>query len=267
MTDRHRTGTGRETALRFAVRAWAAWAGGLQTRQDWHAWAAAPHLPPAQPESPALPQMAPMLRRRLPPLGRVALAPAYACVPADAAGGAAAGVIPAIFASRHGDTGRLVTMLSELAVGDALSPTAFGLSVHNAIGAVRSIDVADPGNLQALSAGRDTVETAVLEACSLLADGAPEVLLVHYEAPLAAPYAAFADEAEALYSWCWRLAAPRAGEPCYTLALADGRNTDSAPPPGMPLPHGLEVLRFMLAGEPRLCHRGESADWQWQRHG
>ncbi|WP_354686484.1 beta-ketoacyl synthase chain length factor [Cupriavidus necator] len=253
-------------ALAFGIRAWSAWAGGLHAPDDWRAWSTAPQLPAAPAEPPALPQMAAMLRRRLPLLGRVALASAYACAPGGSVAAAGAG-IPAIFASRHGDTGRLVTMLTELAAGEALSPTAFGLSVHNAIGAVRSIDLADTANLQALSAGRDTVETAVLEACSLLADGADEVMLVHYDEPVAAPYAPFADEPACLYSWCWRLGAPRAGEPYYTLALADDAGATDAAPHLQHLPHGLDVLRFMLAGDAQLRYRGEHACWRWQRHG
>ncbi|WP_455288750.1 beta-ketoacyl synthase chain length factor [Cupriavidus necator] len=249
-----------DMALAFGILAWSAWAGGLHAADDWRAWSAAPHLPAAPAEAPALPQMAAMLRRRLPGLGRVALASAYGCATGDSAA-----EVPAVFASRHGDTGRLVTMLTELAAGEALSPTAFGLSVHNAIGALRSIDLADTGNLLALSAGRDTVEVAVLEACSLLADGAPEVLLVHYDEPVAAPYAAFADEPACPYSWCWRIAAPRAGEPFYTLALTD--EPAAAVPPLPHLPHGLDVLRFMLAGDAQLRYRGEHAGWRWQRHG
>lgn len=241
----------------FGIRAWSAWAQDLPTQDDWRAWSAAPQLPEPPIEPPALPQMAAMLRRRLPSIGRVALASAYACAPS------AVGT-PAVFASRHGDTRRLATMLKELAVGNALSPTAFGLSVHNAIGAVRAIDMADTANLVAVSAGRDTVEAAVLEACSLLADGAPEVMVVHYEEPLAAPYAPFADEPGCSYSWCWRLGVPRAGEPSYTLALG---NEAEPPIAALQMPHGLDVLRFMLADDAQIRYRGEHATWLWQRHG
>ncbi len=198
-----------------------------------------------------------MLRRRLPGIGRVALASAYACAP-SALG------IPAVFASRHGDTGRLVSMLSELALGDALSPTAFGLSVHNAIGAVRSIDLIDTENLVAVSAGRDTVETAVLEACSLLADGATEVMLVHYDEPVATPYAPFEDEPACPFSWAWRLGAPRAGEASFTLTWSATAEPADAP---QQLPHGLNVLQFILAGKRELTYRGEHAGWRWRRHG
>lgn len=246
-------------AVAFGIRAWSAWANGLETQHDWQAWSADPYLPAATAQAPALPAMAAMLRRRLPLLGRVALASAYACEP----DGAQPAGMPAVFASRHGDTERLVTMLTDLAAAEPLSPTAFGLAVHNAIGAVRSIDRADMNNLQALSAGRDTVEAAVLEACSLLADGAPEVMLVNYDAPVAGPYAPFADEPGCLYGWCWRIGAPRAGEPWYSLSLSD----EPAATPAARLPHGLDVLRFMLSGDTRLHHWGERAGWHWQRHG
>ncbi|QET01799.1 MULTISPECIES: beta-ketoacyl synthase chain length factor [Cupriavidus] len=244
----------------FAIRGWSAWAGGLDTPEAWRAWSQAPVLPPAAPQVPALAEVAPMLRRRVPPLGRVALAPVYAVDEAREVG--EAGPVPAVFCSRHGDTQRLVPMLNELAAAAPLSPTAFGLSVHNAIGAIRSIDLADRTNLLALSAGRDTVETAVFECCSLLADGAAEVLLAYYEAPLAAPYAPFVDEPEALYAWCWRLALPAEGEPHYTLAPTDEAPVETA----SGLPHGLDVLRFVLAGDDSLTHRGENTMWKWKFH-
>ncbi len=246
-------------AFEFGIRAWAACAAGLQTQEAWHAWCAAPWLPAGQ-EIPPLGAMAPMLRRRVTAIGRAALHPAYACQPV-------APDTPAVFASRHGDTRRSFEMLSELAAGQPLSPTAFGLSVHNAIGALFSIDRADAANLQAVAAGRDTVEAAVIEACSLLADGADEVLLVCYDAPLPDAYAVFADEPGCLYGWCWRMGRPLAGAPAYSVR-ADAADADAMPTAGSPLlPHGLDVLRFMLSGESELCHRGERVLWRWQRHG
>ncbi|MDF3888458.1 beta-ketoacyl synthase chain length factor [Cupriavidus basilensis] len=242
--------------MEFGIRTWAACAAQLDTQQAWQAWSLAPWLPVGD-ELPTLAAMAPMLRRRITALGRAALHPAYACQP-NVDG------IPAVFASRHGDTQRPLQMLGDIANGEPLSPTAFGLSVHNATGALYSIDRGDPGNQQALAAGRDTVEAAVVEACGLLADGEPEVLLVYYEAPLAAPYAIFADEPECLFGWAWRVGKPQAGQPVFSLA-SSGQVIGGAA--SATLPHGLEVLRFMLAGEPALNHAGERANWEWRRHG
>ncbi|NUA28055.1 beta-ketoacyl synthase chain length factor [Cupriavidus basilensis] len=242
--------------MEFGIRAWAACAAQLETQQAWQAWSRAPWLPKGD-ALPTLAAMAPMLRRRITALGRAALHPAYACqLGVDG--------IPVIFASRHGDTLRPLQMLGDLADGEPLSPTAFGLSVHNAIGALYSIDRGDPGNLQALAAGRDTVEAAVVEACGLLADGAREVLLVHYEAPLPEAYAVFADEPACLFGWAWRVGMPQAGQPVFSLEVVGEALPAAA---GVPLPHGLEVLRFMLSGDSELRYTGERAGWRWQRHG
>lgn len=249
-------------AIEFGIRAWAASAPALQTPEAWQAWSRAPWLP-AGGDLPALTSMAPMLRRRVNALGKAALHPAYgatAMEPVSASG-------PAVFASRHGDTPRAFDMLSELAAGEPLSPTAFGLSVHNAIGAMFTIDRGDASNLQALAAGRDTVEAAAIEAAALLGDGADEVLLVCYDAPLPEAYAEFADEPGCLFGWAWRVGQPRAGEPVISLDLVAPRGPDDADTAHAVLPHGLDVLRFVLAGDAALTHRGERAIWRWQRHG
>ena len=251
--------------LQFDIRAWAACAPALQTHADWQAWSQAPWLPEGA-DLPALAAMAPMLRRRVNATGRAALHPAYDLA---ATSTRSTGAMPAVFASRHGDSHRAYDMLCELAAAQPLSPTAFGLSVHNAIGALFSIDRGDVSNIQAIAGGRDTVEAAIVEACGLLAEGAEEVLVVCYDTPLPDSYTSFADEPQCLFGWAWRIGHPAGDHPAYTL--------DIVVPQGNPptdhltdrplLPHGLEVLRFMLADEPTLLHRGEQAEWRWRRHG
>ncbi|WP_227461253.1 beta-ketoacyl synthase chain length factor [Cupriavidus pauculus] len=252
-------------ALQFDICAWAACAPALQTHADWQAWSQAPWLPQGA-DLPALAAMAPMLRRRVNAIGRAALHPAYDTAATDEAlDSAGSGQTPAVFASRHGDSHRAYEMLCELAADQPLSPTAFGLSVHNAIGALFSIDRADTANVQAIAGGRDTVETAIVEACGLLADGADEVLVVCYDAPLPGPYSSFINEPQALFGWAWRIGRPGSGSASFSLDIVGAhRSTDATRPL---LPHGLDVLRFMLAGEPTLRHRGEQAEWRWQRHG
>ncbi len=43
----------------------------------------------------------------------------------------------------------------------------------------------------ALAAGKSSVEHAVIEACGLIAEGEPAVLLVVYDCPLPASYSEF----------------------------------------------------------------------------
>ncbi|MFS2047223.1 beta-ketoacyl synthase chain length factor, partial [Stenotrophomonas geniculata] len=67
--------------------------------------------------------------------------------------------VPLVFASRHGDVARSMDLLGALVGDQPLSPTGFGLSVHNAIAALYSIARGHRGNYLALAAGQATVET------------------------------------------------------------------------------------------------------------
>ncbi|MBV8273313.1 MAG: beta-ketoacyl synthase chain length factor [Cupriavidus sp.] len=243
-------------STRFEIRAWAACAPGLHSQQDWLAWADAPYLPEGD-AIPAVSAMAPMVRRRLGSLGRATLHCAYGIRRADAN-------TPLIFASRHGETTRIRPMLSDLAVGNPLSPTAFGLAVHNAIGALYSIDRGDTGVMQAIAAGRDTVESSLVEAIGLLADGHEEVAVIVGEAPLDETYRDFVDEPECLYAWGWQIGLPGSGAPVFSLTpCSPGRDGES---PAASLPHGLEVLKFVLSGQRELLHRSDRLSWLWRRH-
>ena len=116
----------------FSLLGWSAFAAGLETPEDWQAWARAPALPEGM-AVPPLAEMPAMQRRRLEPLGRMALQVAWRCQPDPAV------AMPLVFASRHGDVARTYEMLAGLARGEPLSPTHFGLSTHNAIAAQYSI--------------------------------------------------------------------------------------------------------------------------------
>ena len=119
---------------------------------------------------------------------------------------------PTVYASRYGETGRCLELLADQARGDALSPTAFGLSVHNAIGAMIALTRGDRRNSSAIAAGRATAAAGVVEALGLLDDGAECASLIVYDSPLPDGYAAFEDEPSAHFAWAWRLRRPRAGE-------------------------------------------------------
>lgn len=244
--------------IEFTVGDWAAWAPGLHQREDWQAWANRPTLPQGD-DTPALAEVPAMQRRRIERLGRMAVQVACWCAP----DGAADGSVPLVFASRHGDVQRSFELLDNLARGEPMSPTHFGLSVHNAIAALYSIVRGERGNYIALAAGRSTAEAAMIEAAALLADGAPEVLVVVYDAQPPHVYAGFLDEPDPFYAWSWRLRAADSGDGVrVSLASApqDGATAATA------LPHGLDVLRFLLSGDAELHHRADGVGWTWRRH-
>jgi hypothetical protein len=241
--------------LEFSINAWAAHGPGLPDPAHWLAWAADAALPRGE-ARPELTEMPAMLRRRLNGLGRLAVQVAYQ---ADAAGQA----LPVVLGSRHGDATRSLDLLADLARGEAVSPTAFGLSVHNAVGAMYSIARGDHANFISVAAGRASAAACLVEAAALLAEGAPEVLVVCYDAPLPGAYAAWQDEPAASYGWAWRVGPARPGHARF--ALQAGAPTGDGAAEAAPLPFDLDVLRFFLSGAPRLTRSAHGTAWTWSR--
>jgi hypothetical protein len=240
--------------VRFSVSQWGAWAPGLESPEAWHRWARGEATIGGEGE-PRVVAMPPMLRRRAERLGRMALETAYA-----ATGGQ--GMIPTVFCSRHGDVGRTCEMLMALARKEILSPTAFSLSVHNAIGGLFSIASGSNVPFTAIAGGAASVVSGVIEACGLLADGAPEVLLVMYDEPLPAIYQPYRDEPEHAYAWSWRMT-PASGE-AFSMTC-EVREDEALPRPSAE-PLALEVLRFFLSGmRESTMERGKQV-WRWRRH-
>lgn len=235
----------------FSIARHAAWAPGVTSSDAWAAWADAPWLI-AMGEEPKVAAMPAMLRRRAGFLGRMALEVAYDCV-----GGQAD--VPTVFCSRHGEVARSIELLSDLARGEPLSPTAFGLAVHNASAGLFSIARADRANHVALAGGSATVEHAVIEACGMLADGATSVLLVACDAPLPQLFAAFEDCDEQPWAFAWLMTA--AGANPLRLSWQGGAEMDAA----TRTPGGLDVLRFQLGATPALVRDTGAMRWTWSR--
>jgi hypothetical protein len=249
--------------LSFVIESWAACAPGVDTPQRWSQWAAAPWLPEGEPQV-ALAAVAPMLRRRFAPLGRLAAQAAFdlagsPALPADAD----LDDNPTVYASRYGETGRCLELLANQARGEALSPTAFGLSVHNAIGAMIALTRGDRRNSTPIVAGRATAAAGVVEALALLDDGARSASLIVYDAPLPAGYTAFEDEPTAHFAWAWRLRRPRAGERALHLEWQPASADDEAI--HTQLPASLQALWFGLSGAPRLVQQIDGRRCVWSR--
>ncbi|HTU01869.1 MAG TPA: beta-ketoacyl synthase chain length factor [Candidatus Sulfotelmatobacter sp.] len=242
-----------DNAVRFAVAGWAAWAPGLADAAAWRRWARgeADIGGADEPRAGAVP---PLLRRRASPLHRMALEVACAC-------GAGRGQ-PAVFCSRHGDLDGMLALLHQLAAGEPLSPASFGMSAQNAPAGLLSIARADRAPSTTIAGGEDGVADATIEACGLLADDAPEVVLIVHDVPLPTLYQPYADEPEWPYAWAWRL--HRSGNDLLRLSWepAAGQTSER---PGEPM--GLRVLRFFLAGAPELVALRGRRVWRWSRDG
>jgi len=241
------------TGIRFSISSFAAWAPGVETPEAWLEWSSGDRLIAGETE-PAVRAMAPLLRRRAGFLDRMALEVAYQCL------GNRNGV-PAIFCSRHGETSRSVELLTDLAKGLPLSPTAFGLSVHNATGGLFSIARGDHAVSSALAGGQSSVEHAAIEACGLLADGAAEVLLVVYDRPLPVVYAKYQDCQEQPFAWAWLIYAPARDVVSLSWSAAEDDEAASVER----LSPGLEILRFYLRQDRSLERIRQRRRWLWSR--
>lgn len=244
-------------SLRFNIVEWAAYAPGLHDQAAWLAWSAESYLPKGD-DVPALLEISAMQRRRLERVGRTALQVAYWCQSAEVVD------IPLVFASRHGDIQRTYEMLEALARSEVLSPTHFGLSIHNAIVAQYSIARALEQNYLAVAAGKSTAEAAVIEAIGLLHDGAEEVMIVMYDGLLPESYQIFNNENCVEYAWAWRVKKASAGSSSFSLDLIKASEHEAGTKSD--LPHGLDVMRFILSNQNNLHLNDDSRHWCWRRH-
>jgi len=167
-----------------------------------------------------------------------------------------------VFCSRHGDVARALALLNNVVDGEPMSPTNFGLAVHNANAGLFSIARQDQASHIALAGGSNTVEHGVIEACSLLADGAEMVLLVVYDNELPPVYQPYQDCQEQAHAWAWLMAAPSG--PAITLRWSKGGQ--QTPAPGS-LPASLQVWKFFVNQSQNLDYVAQQRQWCWSRHG
>jgi hypothetical protein len=236
----------------FCVSHCVAWAPDIAGTEQWREWSQGGREAGIE-GTPKAARVPPLMRRRLTRWGRLALE----------AGGEVAEQLhpdtPVIFSSRHGDTALTQELLRDLAKGEALSPTSFSLSVHNAAAGLFTITEKLTGPSLALAAGRETFAHAWLEAGAWLAEGHQQVLLLHAEEPLSGFYAQDADESELAVGAALVLTA-RAGTRVRFNAC--GAATGAQPAPRSLI---TEFLAWWFGGTQRLNYTGERLNWSWER--
>jgi hypothetical protein len=244
------------TEIPFAVTNWLAWAPGLVGRSAWLSWAKTGAPAPAEIDEtpPALPMT---LRRRAGAFGQKVIATAL--------GGGRADTAHYVFASRHGELSRTVSILDDIVRGQTPSPTEFSLSVHHAIAGLLSIHTGNRSGHTAIAAGVDTFGFGFMEAAVYAAEHAETpVLLVYHDAPMPEPYQPLtaADSSVLPLVVVLQFEAARGGAasgsftatPCERAGT--GLAVTSAP---------CDFLRFLLSGAAAVKSMGELMDWGWQR--
>lgn len=171
-------------SIDFFVSTWRAWAPGLAEQSDWLRWRRG-EVTIADSGWPDVSFLPAMQRRRLSPLAKAAFAAAHPLIHQRD--------IPLLCCSVHGEALRTYSLLGDVAAGEDLSPTAFGLSVHNAIAGQLSILCGVRSPALALAGGDYPLQAGLLEAAGLLAEGARELVLLFCEEPLPEMYLASAQ--------------------------------------------------------------------------
>ncbi|WP_244240402.1 beta-ketoacyl synthase chain length factor [Achromobacter agilis] len=202
---------------------------------------------------PTLDFLPPLQRRRLSALARGVFACAWPM--AEERPG-----MPLVYASRHGETSRNFGLLQSLAADEPLSPTAFGLSVHNAIAAQWSIIRRETAESVALSVEDDGLEHAIVEASMLLAQGHEDVLVVLAEELPPVPYSPWTPDVPCSYAVALRL---RAGTG-WTLAM-DAPQAAPAADESQIWPNPLNLLRHLLLRTHAWRHANPARQWTWTR--
>jgi hypothetical protein len=127
--------------------------------------------------------------------------------------------------------------------------------VHNAIIGLWSIQRGDHSEMTALAGAGDGLENAVLEACGMLHDGAPAVLLVIAEETPPELYAPFIDDVP--FSYAVGLLLTPGDDWQLLLRTASG--------PGAEWPHALNLVRALCGEQTSLQHHWKSRQWTWSR--
>jgi len=243
--------------LEFTIKQCVTWGGGLTTTQDWQSYAQGEKELSDSQELPALKQIPAMQRRRLSLFAKLALHCALNAAEECLT------TVPSVFASRHGDLAKTSKLISDVAAEEMLSPTQFGLSVHNAVGGLFSIYTGNKAPLTAVSAGEDTFFTAIIDAlCKLSANEYSQILVVFTEAVVPEIYQEFVAQEEVNIACALLLGVAEQGEETYKLTLQANTENQQSENSQMQV---LDFLNFYYSSSKQVNVSSKRHLWQLTR--
>lgn len=256
----------------FNIIDWYARAPALSQHSDWQHWAHSNAIIDNDAAQAKLTLLPAMTARRLKSGSRLAVECALMLLQhykADAL----------LFTSRHGELERNLNILQALAAEQAISPTDFALSVHNAAAGNLTIVCKQPLVCSALSAGVDTFQQGLYEVLSLMQGGYQRVLMVDFDGDIPLFYQPLLAESlqpnQLLRAYALALLL-EAGEksPQEGDILPDVAHRLCCTPVSHPvlpsatavaetLPQSLQFLRGWLTGQPDFTVTGARQNWLW----
>lgn len=196
-----------------------------------------------------------MLKRRLSPLAKTVFCAIGQCLSDPAR-------VPAVFSSTHGELAKSFTMLERLEAGEDISPTAFSLSVHNAIAGLFSMAWHNKLQCTVVAPGEEGMTPAFIEGLGLLREGARQVLLVYYDEPVVPfyptePYKVATENSCAL---ALLIGANGKGLP-LRLSSSPGTGDDGEQPWQLPV-----FIDFLRGSQRQLTFRTPRHSWRWEKN-
>ena len=195
-----------------------------------------------------------MLRRRLSPLARIVFCAASQCIGENEQ-------LPTVFSSTHGELAKSFKMMEMIETGEDISPTAFSLSVHNAISGLFSMAYKNKTQSTVVAPGEEGIAAAFIEAAGLLQEGEEDVLIVLYDEPLVEFYPSAPFQLSAEDSCAVALNISKTGEgiplrfSCLPKIGGDGEQ-----PLQVPL-----LIRFLAEGQTKLIVHTPRHSWCWEK--
>jgi len=169
----------------------AAWCGNLRTTQNWQQWAQGQLPYKNEDDLPALKQIPAMQRRRLSKFAKLSMQCVLDIVEDEKED------LPCVFSSRHGDLHKTSKLIEDVAAKNDLSPTHFGLSVHNAVAGLYSIFSNNKQPMTATSAGEDSLLMALVDGYAKLeSQRLDRILVVYTDEVVPEKYRQYVSDAE-----------------------------------------------------------------------
>ncbi|MCP5059174.1 MAG: beta-ketoacyl synthase chain length factor [bacterium] len=243
--------------MKTLLRSWCAWSPGLESVEQWTAWAKDPQ-PLASEGVPDARFLPAMLRRRCTPLSKILLK-----VASEGCSEAERSQARTVFASRHGSINESIGLLENVARGERISPAIFSHTVHNAQAGLFSIAMDNRQASSSLAGREDSFGSGLLEALGHL-EREPErpVLFVMGDVPLDPVFASLVDEPACAYGVALLLARSGAtNEGGFEVAL------ERRPPDAKPLawPPAAEFLRLWIGGDASFSIATSQHLWRFTR--
>ncbi|WP_199609024.1 beta-ketoacyl synthase chain length factor [Flocculibacter collagenilyticus] len=212
---------------------------------------------------PKLDWVAPMQRRRLSSFAKMALFCAHKSVMDEDANK----TLDTIFSSRHGDLHKTSAILDDIANELSPSPTAFSLSVHNAVAGLFTILTNNTNASSTISAGSNSFFMAIVDAYARLkANNINEILFVHCDQVLPEVYTDYADELQIDHAIAFKMRLSQHCDASIKLEKLTGKFNESValpePDNGNSLPQSLQFLNWLEAEQGELEIHTHKTTWK-----